>query len=389
MCETKSMRKTIVAAVATMFFCAGTIGCQTAAKMAWWKTADATNVESTALAHSAPALPADLAKQAESLATTAPSIQMSGGEAAPYSTAPTFSPAATSVAATPATAPGAGLTGSVSKTASTAHPSTAYPSTPYPSTGASPYTASAAATVATNSPATPPAYAAADQSADLGSVDMPYNPNAVPPARTVATASPRTPSATTDRYGMASTAAAFSGANAQPVTTPALPQLSGAGRYAKTQSDPVVQNDPVMQSNSVATVSPVATAAGSPKVGVDLAAASASPESMNTAPTFVAATNPASTNPVPAASVNITGSRYATSNSQASIAPSGATPTQAAALAAKASPYRPGGTASYQGSATGASAVEIASRPNSVQPEVPNVAIPGSTPEPSQAPRYR
>lgn len=375
MSETNAMRKTVVATSTALLLCVSSLGCKTAPKMAFWKTTDKSSVESTALAHSAPALPADIAKQAETMAASNPSIQMSGGEAAPYSSAPAFSsappytPAATAVASVPAPP-----TGSGAKTAPGA----------YPTTGASPYV-STAPTVASTTPKTTPSYSSNDQSADLGEVAMPYNPNAVPPAKTVAAATPTiTPKATnTDRYGMASAAPAYGGANvppvaASPVATAAAPKTNSGDRYGNFATAAATQSVPSID----------------PKIAAPATTASATPA-------YAASGTPAAAG-MSTTSASVAGSRYAASSSTVpAIAPTSVastapvTPTAVApaavapaAAVASVSPYRPGGTGSYEGAAT-SSAVEIASRPKTVEQQVPGVATPGTTSEPAQAPRYR
>lgn len=371
------MRNTIVATVVAPFLMIGLttafVGCKSAPKMPWSKTAATSGVEAAAVAHSAPSLPADIAKQAETLAATTPSINLtappvSGGVAAPYSAAPAYTPpTAASLASVPMPPQGSGA-----KAAPTA----------YPSTGASPYSSSSsvpAPVVAATAPSVPTAYQSTDLSASLGSVDMPYNPNAVPPAKTVAAAAPVTPNVTADRYGssaVASTAPASGNATVPPVATAALPQLSGSGRYGSDRYGS-------SQATTTASVAPATSPA--PPASVNLASTgSVAPSSTSAATAYGDA---------PA---NVGSDRYATTPTVTPTAPSvtqettmASAPATAAPVVASASVYRPGGTTSYNGAASGLPVTEIATRPQPVDVQVPNVTAPGAPPEPSQAPRYR
>ncbi|MGI9429199.1 MAG: hypothetical protein ACR2NM_11120 [Bythopirellula sp.] len=370
------MRKTIVATVAVaLVMTTGLSGCKTAPKMPWSKTAATTDAETSKLAHSAPALPADVAKEAENLAASTPSIEMStqaattspttGGTAPPYSAAPAFS-------ATPA---------SVASNATV--PSQARPTTPaaYPTTGASPYS--------TNPPAATSPYAATtptpqstlpgfDKAADLGAFTKPYNPNAVPPAKTVAKADAVSPpAASSDRYSMntaANTPPITPAASVAPAKTAAVPaQSTGSDRYGNYQPKvPQPPASPVLPANvNVASTSPVV------------------PSAKPSSPAYDAAVAPATT---PAAA-SATADRYAVAGAVVPAPPSVTTTAPAntaGPVVASAPTYRPGGTSSYEGTATSAAAVEIASRPKPVeQPQVPNVSAPGSTSAPVEGSRYR
>jgi len=375
MCETKAMRNTIVATIATVFLMTGFVGCKSAPKMPWSRTAATSDVESATLAHSAPALPADIAKQAETLAATTPSIDLtappssglassglaSSGQAAPYSAAPAYPPAAASLAATSTPTHGSGT-----KTTPSA----------YPSTGASSYATAPTSTVAATTPSVPPAYQAADKSANLGAIDMPYNPNAVPPAKNVASTTPVTPTVGAGRYGtnpVVSSVPAYGSANNSPITTAALPQNNSSGRYGRYES-----------SQNVA-AAPTATPTAPSAANMNLASThSVTPSTTNAASVY--GTNPAA---------NVRGDRYAaihtvTPTVKQDTAPTITTPAVSAPVVASVPGYRPGGTTSYARLAAGQPVAKIASRPNPADaPQVPNVAAPGMTPEPSQAPRYR
>ena len=361
------MRKTIVATAAAVLMSAGTLGCKSAPKLAFWKSAEKSDVESTALAHSAPALPADVAKQAESLATTSPSIEMSApgmsasgmstsGMSMPAGQAPPYSPSL-GVASTAAPSLGSG-----SKMTPSSYPTTSAPA--YPATTSNNTLASTTGVPQSSAPAS---NLPTDRSADLGSIDMPYNPNAVPPAKNIAATTPTTPSTGTDRYGMSSVAstppAYGSGTSSAPVSSTASQAVGGAGtRYGGIPSMPQTPALP-----------------GSTKANL---ASTATPGTASTPSAY------------PSTSVGLAGDRYASASSTTppdvpSVPPAQpmtTTPTES--LPAVVSiPFRPGGTGTYQGSSADRSAVEIATRPASADQEVPNVAAPGA--EPTTAPRYR
>ncbi len=389
------MRNTIVATAVAPFLMVGLmtgfVGCKSTPKMPWSRTAATADVESAAIAHAAPALPADVAKQAESLAVaapainlTAPAIPSSGGQAAPYSAAPAYTPAKIDLAATTPSL-GSGSLGSGATSAPAA----------YPSTGASPYsttpTPKTPAQLAAATPrSVPPAFQSTDKSANLGSVSMPYNPSAVPPAQRVAAAAPVTPKVSADRYGtstvasnvtksassvanrVASTAPAFGSAAVPPVKTASLPQVSGSSRYGRYG---------IGRNTTAATITSAAQAAKE-----KLAAASQAP----------AYNVPKATSPV-TSPANVRGDRYAAITPTAPSVtqntpmvtipalPAQAITTPTAPAVAIASVYRPGGTTSYDGLATGQPVAEIASRPKTA----PFATTPVNTPAPSQGPRYR
>ena len=395
--ETKAMRNTIVATAVAPFLMiglmAGFLGCKSAPKMPWSRTAATADVESAAIAHAAPALPADVAKQAESLAAaapainlTAPAIASTGGQAAPYSAAPAYTPAKMNLAATTPSL-GSGSLGSGAKAAPAAYPSTGaspYSTTPTPKTPALP--AQIAAAIPRN---VPPAFRSTDKSANLGSVSMPYNPSAVPPAKRVAVAASVTPKVSSDRYGtstvasnvtksansvanrIASTAPAFGRAAVPPVETASLPQVSGSSRYGRYG---------IGRNTTAATITSAAQAAKE-----KLAAASQAP-TYNAPKATSLVTSPA----------NVRGDRYAAITPTAPSVtqntpmvtipalPAQAITTPTAPAVAVASVYRPGGTTSYQGLAAGQAVAEIASRP-----KAPSTTTPVNTLVPSQGPRYR
>jgi len=376
------MRNTIVATVLAVFLLTECVGCKLAPKMPWSKTAATASAESSVLAHSAPALPADIAKQAEALASTTPAVALtaaptSGGEAAPYSLAPPYSPtpAMANVAAAPSPALGSG--------AKTIAPA-------YPTTGDPPYMAAPAASHVATTPSTLAAFQSTDKSADLDSVAMPYDPNNVPPAQAIASsATPTTPTVSGDRYAgssLASAAPAYRSASIGTVAQVAVPQPGGGGRYGNVQTatSTPIQNSPSPYSPTMPTASAETLAS----------AGTSAPSATSAAPAYVA---PATMGVVAPATM---GDRYAAINPAIDNRVTSTIPTvpsilQAApvnsvpVVIANAIVYRPGGTTSYAGLSAGLPAAEIASRPMSTDGQVPNASAPGSAPEPAQAPRYR
>ncbi|MCH2115652.1 MAG: hypothetical protein MK171_12170 [Pirellulales bacterium] len=309
------MRTKILAASLTIIMGLGTAGCKTASKMAWWKTVGNGTADSAVMAHSAPALPSDTAKRVESLASTdlniTTEVDGGGGAAAP------FVPNVPPTSANPI----------VASTSPAAYPGTAYPSTAYPSTGY-PSTASASGAPVASPQA---AVAAHDTSQSLGTVGMPYNPHAVPPAASrgagtaVAASSP-----SRDRYAepIAATAAGFN--SAALAAQPAAPFASDGSRYRAATSS--------SEQEVVATSGEAAPAAGfSENPAANLTANHGTPAP--SAPVGSRYENPApTTGLIPPALVQ-----------GGPITP---TPTTATA------PYRPGGTGDYP-----QASLELASRP--------------------------
>ncbi len=404
------MRNKSVATLAAVYLAAA-VGCQSAPKLAFWKSGDKSDVESTALAHSAPALPADVAKQAETLAAATPSIDLAApagsgslSSAPPYSPAPPYMPPAASSPS--AAAPPFGAVSAASQPTPPAYPKTPAPafasSAPATATPATnPVASMAAASKPSTMPAasaspsiaasTPPALYNRDQSADLGSVDMPYNPNAVPPAKTVASSSssPVTPTAapaTQDRYASSNLSSGY------PTTgAPSMP--------------PIANSQPAGATPSYGTgdrYANVTAAPATPPGGVNLASTGA--PATSTAPS--AYTAPNSSTPAVSSYSQPAGGRYGAvaATPGTSITPSGpasgvVTPTvppvssapsfSSTPQVASAKPYRPGGTSTYDGLSSDGPSVEIATRPNPPESTVPNVATPSVTPESTPAPRYR
>ena len=139
------MRGTILAASLAVLLTVSSVGCKSMPSLAWWQSASNPEAtEETAVAHTAPALPSDVAIQTEGLATTKETTT-NPVSASPYVStgAPGVSPAA------------------------------------YPSTGAPSFSPSASSTTAA-------AAAPAENGSNLGSIAMPYNPNVAPPANQTA-----------------------------------------------------------------------------------------------------------------------------------------------------------------------------------------------------------
>jgi hypothetical protein len=196
----EAMKKTTFAAALIALAGVNLAGCKTTPKMSWWKTAKAP--ESTAVAHTAPALPSDLAKSSSSAAAS--TAASGGGDAAPF---------VSSQASRTSTAPATG----------TASPAG------YPSTDAPPFTPAVASQIASSTASGAGAPSVQNNSASLGNIAAsPYNPLAVPPR---ATSTPGgmdgNPAIPESRYpsSTASTAPLYG----QPVAS-VTPSTSGIGR---------------------------------------------------------------------------------------------------------------------------------------------------------------
>jgi hypothetical protein len=321
------MRGTILTASLAVLVAVSSVGCKSMPSLTWWRTADNSNANATAVAHAAPALPSDVAIQNEGLVIdTAP---VTGGAAAPF--------AAT---AAPAVSP-----------------------TGYPNTGAPSYSS----TIAGSAPAMP-----AMNDSNLGTIDMPYNPNGVPPAATVAAAPPAAAPPTANRYA-APSAPAYT-----PTTTPAnsSPQMADAGSRYGTQTP----------ANTTPAYSPPPATSYAPPTAQAAAPPASSYEATNYNATLTSATGEL-------------GDRYAQpATTTAAPAAQPTNPVSQEQAIATSEPYRPGGTSTYPGAVGVPSNYEMAVRPEAPattpgsSSSVPNVATPGDAPAPPQSapqvPRY-
>jgi len=317
------MRGTVLAASLALLVGGSSVGCKTTSNMAWWKSAGKDAPEANVLAHSAPELPSEIAKQVEA-ASAGASQQLAGGVAAPFVPSAATPPAATVASLANAAA--------------------------YPSTEAPKFTP---ATPATTVPAAP-------ASANLGSVAMPYNPNAVPP---VAKAAPAAAPVSTDRYAAATAPAS--------TTTPAATSYPGSSTRYGAQ----VASVPTAPTTSTPATSPYAAAAPS----TPTSAASIEPQlSSRYAQT------------VPSTSLPVDNSL---ATPQAPAVPASATPVSVA----EAAPFRPGGTGTYPATTDLRSPVQVATRPDAPAaeetptPEAASVygGSQPATPVVPQVPRYR
>ena len=342
------MRKTIVVPSFSLLSLAllvglSSVGCKSMPKAPWSKTAANIDPSAATLARSAPAKPSDVARQPELAAS-----QIAGGDAAPF--VPGVSPAAM---------------------AATSVPSTAYPSTDAPNFSQAPSVATTASSPSTN----------------LGSVKLPYDPNAVPPA----TLSP----------AEAALAAAEATAKSRyanvPTPTGTLPQLSNSTPAAAVSEAPKAGSryggylasaqppQTLPQSHSLS--SSAVTPAGEMPAQVAAAAQSLAGE---TSGGRYAQAVAAATETVPTAVPS-----YVPKTTPTAIIPAVITPTPTAV--ASASPYRPGGTSSYPSTTSSLPGIAIATRPDSPvssDAQVPNLGTPASSeptayPVTPQTPRYR
>lgn len=209
------MKRTAIVIGLMMLFAPSTIGCKSSPKMAWWKSNKAS--ESTAIAHQAPELPSDAAKQADAARST----QVAGGSAPPF---------------TP---------GQVSGSTTTSGAST------YPSTDAPAFVPSAVSQLASSTPSTTPASTSTVTSG-------PYNPAATP----VAKAAPvETATAGVDRYGMGLVAGATDAAAAgYSATTETANNVANSTSDVASRYGMPAGGTSVAQTPGVAAVSPYSPA---------------------------------------------------------------------------------------------------------------------------------
>jgi len=301
------MRKVSFIISFTTLMALSSAGCKTAPQLAWWKTADKSAVESSAVVRHAPELPSDIAMQAEGLAgsatkqvaSEAPNFQSNPVVAT--SSAPAFQSAA--VAATSSSA--------------------------YPDTGAAAFSSTTAPMAKHPSMA---ASAVPSKQSNLGSIAMPYNPAAVPPAVKAATPSAVPAHAAADRYASSA--------------VPSTHLSSGGGGM---HSAPSGISAPPLPSNGLATTldSPVAgNRYGSP-----------ASVALPTATTLPVTHSPGRG-----------GDRYASASTLVSPPVSAGTmPSRAVenVVATASAPYRPAGTSSYPESGATQTPIAVANRPAS------------------------
>lgn len=331
------------------------VGCKSMPSLTWWKTASKNeSADSTAVAHSAPALPSEVALQTESPVIT----KTPATAAAPYVSTG---------------APGVSPSG-------------------YPTTSAPPFKPAASPTQVAAAPAAPTTPTASSSSLSSSSTAMPYNPNSVPPpAQSVASVAAPKPSA--DRYG------SVAGLSSAPATSNAAPTYPATTSVAAPVPSSMATAPPATVS------SPMSTTAGNTSLGNRYGNATAAttvpPKTRDLAKSASASSDSFAIGTIPAAPTATPtqttsgglGSRYVQNTAPgipaASNAPS-AVPGMANAqspvtqTAATGGTYRPGGTSSYPNSMPSQPAFEIASRPedsasSSKDNSVPNVATPGST----------
>lgn len=212
------MKRTAIVIGLMMLLAPTSIGCKSAPKMAWWKSNK--TAESTAMAHQAPELPSDAAKQADA----AKSSQVAGGAAPPF---------------TPGQVSGGSTTTSGAST--------------YPSTDAPAFVPSAVSQMAGG---TSPVSTAAG----------PYNPAATPVAKT---APVEATTAGVDRYGMGLAAGAVNAAASVNSATTEVASNAGysASDVASSYGMPAAGVS-VAQTPGVAAVAPYSPAQVTPASSV-------------------------------------------------------------------------------------------------------------------------
>jgi hypothetical protein len=353
---TEAMKKTTLIAGLLALVGAGSTGCKTTPKMAFWKSEK--TAESTAVAHTAPTLPSDLAKQGGTAQST---VAQAGGEAGPF------------------------VAGQVARTSATAAPTSGYPSTDAP-----PFTPDVASRITSATPSTSSG-ALTSSAPSLGSIAAsPYNPAATP--------NPTIP------------------------TTPALPSRFPDSRYASSSTSPLYGQTSTGAVGSVGSAISGAGAAGAtagvaapggaipgvPNIDASLAAprfTSSQTASVGGAAAYDAASsytnryNAAIAGTTNAAATGIGQVTGAAANTAG--AANGAVQSATTAVVTTGQPYRPGGTSTYPttgGTITTQAEVQVASRPQGTAgastatgSTTTNEGVSGSPAAPTigEAPRYR
>ncbi len=294
------MRVTILAVGLAALVGVSSIGCKSMPQLAWWKKASLADSGSTAVVRTAPALPSEIAKQAEGL--TAPtSVQVAGGEATPF------------------------LPGAIKATGASATTPMAYPSTGVGSFSTAPKSTATVAAAATT--------------ANLGSIGLPYNPNVLPAAKTAVTAPLVSPASNSGRYASTSTPTNFPSSNGMSATGSASP-------YA----------------NQLATTQTPRTGAGSQMQPYPVTAATSTTRQPSYSP-LAANTGTPTANPSSVLGDRYS-QTSATATSVAPVSASSLGSNSVATAVATTPVYRPGGTSSYPGTIGQQPAIEVASRPN-------------------------
>jgi len=365
----------------------GLVGCKSTSQMAWWKSANKSDAESTALAHSAaPELPSEVAKRAERLAANS----TSGGEAASF--VPNLAPAP--VAITAATVP---------------KPTT--PATGYPTTGSGRITAPFASTAANTSPAAYPTTEAA--ASHLGSIGMPYDPSAVPALSPAIAEKTPISESQQNRYATTSLPSNIPANVTTPIaqTSTAETNPSTNSRYSipaanlaasSTPANATASNTTASNTTASNTTGPAPTGSGSKHVMSDSIAvktnelAASKVTNVPVASPAVGGNRYAATTPVPS---TVEVPSFPVTSASATGMEVSSKPPAADVLAttiAEAVPYRPGGTSSYPNSLAVQSPTQIATRPDvpvdSGKAQTPNGnASEAGTQDPTSTPstRYR
>ncbi len=336
------------------------VGCQSTSQMAWWKSANKSDIESTTVARSAaPQLPSEVAKQGEKLAANNATYgQISASQAAP----PALSASNTLVSSSPGTAPTA--------------PSAAYPSTAYPSTISAntehPNTTVASAQTpypTTQAPAPP---AAATQ---VSAMTMPYDPTAVPAPKGPASGTGQTTTAAlatfttqnANRYGISTPIA-----NSQPVANSHVVASAPASTVPASTSAVIPSQN--LSSDAGSRYATINQPGYRNQAGLKTPATSILPTSNTVAGIPYPTTTEESTTDAKTTAVG--------SNQLVSESPQLSTQTSANGMASNGS-FRPGGTSNYPGATASASPPRIATR---IEGTTPTLAPTGESQLPYAVP---
>jgi hypothetical protein len=325
------MKKTTLIAGLMALVGAGSLGCKSTPKMAWWKSDK--SAESTAVAHTAPALPSDIAKTSASGSAAA----AAGGEAAPF------------------------VASQVARSSATSATSSATPAS-YPSTDAPPFSPDTATRIA-SATAGASGTAAPSSSGNLGSIAAaPYNPSTPPrstlPATTGSAPIPESRygalASNIPSYGQSAAASTIASAAGSSSSVPGVPSFDApAPSYSQTpQATPATASQTAGQ-----LVNSPASRYGEPVAGAVDAAASVAAGAANTvrtAPYAVATTaqpyRPGGTGTYPstisatASTVPMIATRPPAPTSGATTPPATTAPTSGTPGATPAAPSTPGAT---------------------------------------------
>jgi len=374
---TDAMRITIFTIGLALFVGFGTLGCKSAPKLAWWKNSNKADVESSAVARSAPALPSEVAKEVEGFAAASNPTAIGG----PNTEAPQYGSAAPAYSAN---------TNSGAKT--------------YPSTGAAEY-------LPNGSQQSGQSVAATGTGGTKNSTALPYNPDQVPPpSSSVAASSVEAPHV--EKYPSTASSGVNLPDNANATAGSALSDSKSYSGYEGTGQRDAEESLAAASTSEIApsyadTTNRQSSQLGAPTQTADSRALGTgfSPSSSQANEQTTTASNSGgsllgdryasfTTNAEPPANSSTSSEPPKTSVATNSTQEENSSTEEEQVEVASSQPYRPGGTSTYPGTGSSQPNYELATRPqgpNSTDnsgsdQQVPNVATPTST---QSAPQYR